>query len=412
MLKIFEWIINRSLDYKFFYVLAPCDTSIGIGSELIRLSLIKAKILDKKVTFIYSRIPFGKFIFNFRYPTQIYNAFSSEAIRREYFLLLMFLEYYYGCKFLFLSLCKTIYLFRRTLYRQHRHGDAWLYAPRENCDERLKGRYSLLKIARAVRNPPKIQISDQINVKCQSGFKKLGLAGRWYVCLHVRTSNFHQDDAVHRNANIKNYYAAIDFIISQGGIVVRMGDKLEDSTVRYSVGFIDYPNTSFKSEIMDLYLIENCRFYFGTQSGIIDTALLLQKPVLSVNSLHFAIPGTGKHNLTIYKNIFDKKRNALLNFENSIAIYDKIISSSHNEFMREFEWIENSSEEIYEAVSEFFKSIDNKNIPSSNMQIYTSRVLKRKAREHNCSNALVYMQAIFSRVIIGSYFLKNWIELP
>ena len=34
---------------------------------------------------------------------------------------------------------------------------------------------------------------------------------------------------------------------------------------------------------MDLYLIKNCSFYIGTQSGPMDTAYLFNKPVLMTN---------------------------------------------------------------------------------------------------------------------------------
>ena len=34
---------------------------------------------------------------------------------------------------------------------------------------------------------------------------------------------------------------------------------------------------------MDLFLIKNCSFYIGTQSGPMDTAYLFNKPVLMTN---------------------------------------------------------------------------------------------------------------------------------
>ncbi|MBK9350983.1 MAG: TIGR04372 family glycosyltransferase [Sulfuritalea sp.] len=209
---------------------------------------------------------------------------------------------------------------------------------------------------------------SDIESKCKAACNELGVGGRWYVCLHIRTSAFYNDNAWYRNSSIDNYYQAIDYIIAQGGVVVRMGEAVDGYISKPRTGLIDYPATRHKSELMDLYLIQNCKFYLGTQSGIIDTALLLKKPVLSVNSLHFAIPGTGTHNLTIYKKIFDRRRGVFLSFDEAMARFGQIISSTFDVFSRDFEWIENSSDEIVDAVKEIMASLEKSRLSATPAQ--------------------------------------------
>jgi putative glycosyltransferase (TIGR04372 family) len=410
MINILEWALNKLSSHKFFYVTVPWDISIGIGSELIRLNLVKASILGKKVTFIKAGLPFSKLITKVRYPQKIYTSIVSELIRPEFFLLRIFLEYHQGFKFVVFRIIRSMFFSRKVFNYEPSSVNHWIYASPNKYYESRPPNCSLLKIGRAFRNLPKVRLMDHINVDCKSAFRELGLKDNWYVCLHIRTSNFYKDNADYRNANIQNYYQAINYIISQGGLVVRMGDAVDGLIKSPIKGFIDYPNSVYKSELMDLYLIENCRFYWGTQSGIIDTALLFGKPVLSVNSINFAMPGMGKHNLTIYKRILDRKKNICLSFEESISLYNEIISSSYIEFSKNYEWIENSSEEIFEAVLEFFEAIDKEKLSVTSFQINANKILRKIARGTNYPDNLVSMQAIFSRVFFGRHYLQNWMK--
>ena len=113
--------------------------------------------------------------------------------------------------------------------------------------------------------------------------KRMGLPDdAWYVCLHVRESGFHKDNMVERNATIANYVDAIREITAREGWVVRMGDPTMTRLPPMSK-VIDYPFTASKSYAMDLYLISECRFYIGMQSGIYDVAMLLQRPMIITN---------------------------------------------------------------------------------------------------------------------------------
>lgn len=410
MLQIIERFIAVVTGRRFFYLLVPWDTSIGIGSELIRLALVKAVLRGEQVTLLRARIPFGRFLFRVRYPKEIYRVLRSSAIRREYQWLRVLFEYCYGLKFASASLILSVINLRKVLTPKDLIGHGGLYFPEVTGSRSWLSCATALSRARALRKLPDVGLDEASETKCRLALRALGLEGRWYVCLHVRTSAFYKDKASYRNASLQNYYSAIDLVISQGGVVVRMGDPVPGFIDGPRPGLIDYPSTCYKSELMDLYLIKNCRVYIGTQSGIIDTAMLFSKPILSVNSLHFAMAGAGSHNLTIYKKILHKRKNCYLSFSQSMVLYHKITRNTYEEFSREFEWVENSSEEILEALKEILEGLHLARLPSSSLQRSAQRILKRKAKDYAYSPDLVHTQAIYSRVIVGQKYLEKWMN--
>jgi putative glycosyltransferase (TIGR04372 family) len=109
----------------------------------------------------------------------------------------------------------------------------------------------------------------------------------WYVCLHVRELGYHSAavDAGHRNRNadLANYKDAIDFIVSLGGRVIKMGSP--NSPKSDLPGLIDYAHSEFKSEPMDIALIRHAKFFIGTTSGLVNVAIGLGLPVAQVNCL-------------------------------------------------------------------------------------------------------------------------------
>ena len=132
---------------------------------------------------------------------------------------------------------------------------------------------------------------------------------------------------------------------------------------------IDYPFTKFKSDLMDLFLIKKCRFYIGCQSGILDVAILFQRPTLIINmyTWTFGYP-LFKNTRGILKNFYSKseKRNLSLKelFEGPWNLQD--INRTMSD---EFETIENSSDEIEEAVLEYFSLLELQDFKLTNLQI-------------------------------------------
>ena len=230
-----------------------------------------------------------------------------------------------------------------------------------------------------------LKLPDKDREKCLETFWKLGLEEKKYVCLHVRTPAYKGtgdlENAGFRNATPSNYISAINFLIKNGMKVVRLGDCVENLLPQIN-GLVDYANSEYKSEEMDIYLIQNSFFFFGTNSGIYDTAMLLSVPVLAVNVSEFLVAKPYKMvDLFAYKRIFSKKLGRVLTF-NELFSQDQPPTFDGHEF------IENSPEDISCAVEEQYWNLVRGNVNRTSMQVVFSDHLNSAVRRWIDSRAV------------------------
>ena len=203
---------------------------------------------------------------------------------------------------------------------------------------------------------PSIGIRNKIECACSKKLFGYGIPNdAKYVCLHVRDAGFHGDEKrrSYRNADIDNYQKGISYLIDKGFYVFRMGDSKMRKMNKNNERLIDYPFTSLKSEEMDLYLIKNCQFYIGMQSGIYSVAALFNKPILLLNMISWFYPypfkscdrgmlkklkiGNSGHPLTL-KDWF----NLPFNYLDANAL-----------LLNDFIFIEHNPDEILNAITEY-----------------------------------------------------------
>jgi len=205
----------------------------------------------------------------------------------------------------------------------------------------------------------------------KNNLRELGLSDEdWFVCAHVRESGFKNDAEryEYRNSSINNYTKAFERIIERGGWVIRLGDSTMTELPEME-RVIDYPFTKFKSDLMDIFLIKNCRFYIGTQSGIMDVANLFQKPILWTN-MCVGDPGypVFENSRGIAKHVYSNSKKRILTvkemFEASWCI-ETLYGYVDNEKLT---WYENSPEDIEEAVVEYMGLLKSQNYNRSRLQ--------------------------------------------
>lgn len=180
------------------------------------------------------------------------------------------------------------------------------------------------------------------------------LAGKKYVCLHVRTGGFFKDHAYSapRNATIDHYVPALKELTDRGYVVVRLGDPAMPPLTLPHV--LDYAHSPLRNEANDITLIEHCDWYFGSLSGPIDTACLFEKPILTVNCLSMA-------HCTWYRkgSRFIPKQAVLDNRPLTLKEQiDRHLFEIHGtgQMVKGVEYRENSPEEIRRAVLEFLSA--------------------------------------------------------
>ena len=179
-----------------------------------------------------------------------------------------------------------------------------------------------------------------------------------FITLHVRGSSRDDPNSINtppRNASISSYIESIKFLVNLGFNVVRIGDY-KSAEIPYINGFID--TTQFRRDNnQDIGLLANAKFHIGTSSGPINVPPLFGVPVLLTNSVRPLSQSRFPMSFAISKrclNTVSKKFMSYSSFLKSDIVYEeqRRVFENNNFLM------DNSSEEIIEAVRDMVKLID------------------------------------------------------
>lgn len=177
----------------------------------------------------------------------------------------------------------------------------------------------------------------------------------WFVCLHVREAGFHGDwtSGAARNTAISNHLPGIKVITDAGGFVVRLGDATMTPLPQLD-RVIDYARSGFKSELMDIYLMSECRFFVGVNSGPLDVIFLFQRPVVLTNLTNWSISYPKREgDLAILKHVYSRSRRRFLSLRELLtAPFD---CQCVREIADDFEMVDNNAEEIRDVILEYLQ---------------------------------------------------------
>ena len=142
------------------------------------------------------------------------------------------------------------------------------------------------------------------------------------------------------------------FVVDRGGWIVRLGDSTMQ-TLPQLTNVVDYPMTEYKSNLMDVFLIMECRFFLGELSGPWDVANLFCRPTLMPNLTDFYMGYPWrKGSIGIVKKVYSKSGKRFLSIN---EILDFSLDNPGQLTQDEnFEYVENSSAEILSLVNEYF----------------------------------------------------------
>ena len=372
-------IINRVFNYlnkisRSFYFLTPHLYSVGDASETLMFGLIKAKNDNKKLFVLQpydSKILFGKKICNdalFLLESQyIYKQNLITLASAKMFVMIMILPSRIIDR-IFNIFCKQ--LAERSVVPMVGYDELWA-----TCNEIKNGFYwdtvDQYEWHKRVNYSYELDLNERVLGIAKRKMAGLGInASSWFVCFHVRESGFRKDEGrrEYRNSNILNYLPAIREIIKACGIAVRMGDSTM-TPLPVMKNLIDYPFTEYKSASMDIYLIKNCKFYIGTDSGIIDTAKMFSKHTLITNMVGWLTAYPSRSNdRGIYKHVYHVSGNRYLTFS-EILNNDWNMQALFGEISDDYELVENTEEDIKEAVVEFLECHHNNDFSLTKQQI-------------------------------------------
>jgi putative glycosyltransferase (TIGR04372 family) len=192
--------------------------------------------------------------------------------------------------------------------------------------------------------------------------RRIGMPpGAWFVALHVREAGYHRHHAgMHavRNADISDYMAAIDEIVTRGGWIIRMGDpSMAPLPPMFNV--LDYCHSSIRSDWMDIFLSASCRFFVGSASGLGYVAQAYGVPCVWTNWWPPAHRPWQPCDVFVPKTVLDVGKCRRLSLRETLA--EPFAYCDHAEWLHESHGVlveDNDPDDILSAVVEMAERLD------------------------------------------------------
>lgn len=188
---------------------------------------------------------------------------------------------------------------------------------------------------------------------------------RPYVCLHVRESGYSpKDEHFHseRNQDLLTYKMGIEYLLSQGYSVIRMGDKTMKKLPFEYDRLYDYARSELKVPLLDLAISSKCLFFIGGSSGAHYMATIFGRPSVSVNmALPFNFSPTGfEFDIGIPKLFANKNTGEFLKFSDIFSM--KLDSIRDSQYFQNsiYSLIDNTEIEILEVIVEMNERLNRK----------------------------------------------------
>ena len=212
-----------------------------------------------------------------------------------------------------------------------------------------------------IREPLPVFLPEAIEAKACAEAKRLGIApGAKTVTVHVREPGYKsgreqadkgswRDDAT-RNARIETHFPAIDYLVSEGYTVVRIGDPSMVPVER--PGVIDLATVPDRQPHVELHCLLRSDFLLCGESGPLSVSYLTNTPHLVVNSTDpiNAYPAR-PDGLYMLKHVVDLVTGCKLSLS-------QMLEPSYYRRLRDtdaFEYLDNSPDEILSAVQEMLQ---------------------------------------------------------
>ena len=343
------------------------DNIAGLSVSL-KFSLYYAKINGNKVLFIYRPIYFPRIFERIKiHPLKKRHAIfdlNSPYIDSSPSLLIRNVVGHLMGAYCFTIFLMNLLMYKLGIYDEILSYPRYIFGPNNLFNLEFYRREKNISIRNVLEEDYQVDLPVKLKKNCEGLLSELGVTRKKYVCLHIRTTHYKgtldKENNGFRNAKPETYIPAIRYLVSKGLTVVRLGDAVQNLIPPID-GYVDYANSPFKSEEMDIYLIKNCYFYFGTNSGIYDLAVLLGVPMLTVNVTEvMAAKPFNRRDVMIYKRIKRIGDVEPLPFKNYLNMSTPVSLDT-------FEFVDNSPDDLIEAIDQILYNLSEE--PKGNEEI-------------------------------------------
>ena len=218
------------------------------------------------------------------------------------------------------------------------------------------------------RFPVHLQFTAREESFGQDELERLGVTkGSKFICLLARDGSFQTaatpgaDWSYHdyRNTDVSRYALVARQLASLGYFVLRMGSIVQQRLESEASKVIDYATGGMRSDFMDIYLGAKCEFSVTVGSGWDGVPYIFRRPIVYVNM----VPLGGIYTFSSrYINI--SKRHWSIKDNRELTLREIISRGLHLGYHVEdyraqgVELIENTSDEIRDAVMEMFERLN------------------------------------------------------
>jgi putative glycosyltransferase (TIGR04372 family) len=257
---------------------------------------------------------------------------------------------------------------------------------------------------------PRLTFSKNELRAVQKKLNQLGISdsAKW-ICIHNRDSSYlkkkfpNVDFSYHnyRDFTLKSMEKLINYFSKKGIYVLRMGSIQEEVLKLKDKKIIDYANSELRNPTLDIYLLSNSLFYFGSSSGLMNVSSGFNRKCYGIN---YVLPEFTRQHvpyLFIFKKIRNKKNQNYLSLKEILEspFVDEIQKNNINKYG--YELVNNTDEEIYNLGIEALKDHSGENVYDEE----SAHLLEKFYKIYQSYRGKKYKHIDFLK--ISPFFLKN-----
>lgn len=221
-------------------------------------------------------------------------------------------------------------------------------------------------------NKKLIELDKEIEEIGCDYLKSINAKKNKFVCFHARDNSYlksfnigGRDYQSFRNTDINSLEKGLNYLVNNNYKCIRMGKIVQNKLSFSNKNIIDYASNGDRSDKLDLFLSKYCSFFLGGSNGATIFAEFFNKPILYINC-ELLVQTWSNNSIIIFKKYFSEKLGRNLTFREINNLGEELTKSSFEYYLekKKIKIINNTSDEIYEAVKEIELKIKKKFNPN------------------------------------------------
>ena len=210
--------------------------------------------------------------------------------------------------------------------------------------------------------PPSVTLDESQKNECIKVLRKFDIDFKniRYVCLFNRDDAYLNSGAYkknwyylsHHNYKIHIFEKAAKKLSSNNIMLFRMGAKVENDFKLNDPNIVDYANSKFRSELMDIFLASYCFFGISCGTGSSHVALLNRRPIVDLNANIHHLFTFLENSICLSKHYFLKEKKRYLNLREILSYKEHEMRKRNQLDKLGIEMVDCSPDEISDAVED------------------------------------------------------------